>query len=316
MGTLTLFLQESFRRNCPTGWNCYSEQTLLNESQRLLLGYSPRADILLEKKDNSLRLWIEFEVSRADPVANHAKFATTHIFFPWPTTDVFLSMVSSHVTRGRNNLAANTIWLMRKIGLSAYQTSLLPQFSPDAIHRLNHLPITALNSESIPVEMEIERAMKIIIPVEEVNQRKIHYVANLNEVMHNVAQWNRDMELVANRALWGRRRITYFVYNPYTGEFAPSKYCAYVAFENITTISVVSGATMNIPLYVQIPWNESLFDGKLARTHLEKHFGMQLIDLRNNLSLQLKFENWYQKNSESLILSQAGTFVLSPPEWY
>jgi hypothetical protein len=27
-------------------------------------------------------LWIEFEVSRADPVANHAKFATAHLFQP------------------------------------------------------------------------------------------------------------------------------------------------------------------------------------------------------------------------------------------
>ena len=35
------------------------------------------ADVLLERVDGSRRLWVEFEVSRADPVANHAKFAFT-----------------------------------------------------------------------------------------------------------------------------------------------------------------------------------------------------------------------------------------------
>ena len=124
MGNLTLYLQKAFRENCPPGWECFSEKTLLDGYEKAILGYSPRADVLFVKRDGSMRMWIEFEVSRADPVANHAKFATTHIFFPWLETDVFLSMVSSHVARGRSNLAANTIWLMRRIGLQAYQTSL------------------------------------------------------------------------------------------------------------------------------------------------------------------------------------------------
>jgi hypothetical protein len=34
----------------------------------------------------SRRLWIEFEISRADPVANHAKFATAQLFQPLPVT--------------------------------------------------------------------------------------------------------------------------------------------------------------------------------------------------------------------------------------
>jgi hypothetical protein len=31
-------------------------------------------------------------------------------------------MVSSHVNRGRHNLAANAIWIMRRVGMEAYQT--------------------------------------------------------------------------------------------------------------------------------------------------------------------------------------------------
>ena len=69
-----------------------------------LLGYRPRVDVLLEREDGSRRLWIEFEVSRADPVANHAKFATAHLFQPQAEADSFLAMVSPHVARGRRSL--------------------------------------------------------------------------------------------------------------------------------------------------------------------------------------------------------------------
>jgi hypothetical protein len=52
------------------------------------------------------RIWVEFEVSRADPVANRAKFATAHLFQSQPAADTFLAMVRPHVDRGRRNLAA------------------------------------------------------------------------------------------------------------------------------------------------------------------------------------------------------------------
>jgi hypothetical protein len=45
-------------------------------------------------------------------------------------------MVSSHVDLGRRNLAANTILLMRCVGMNAFQTVLLPQFSPRELQRM------------------------------------------------------------------------------------------------------------------------------------------------------------------------------------
>ena len=126
-----------------------------------ILGYSARADVLLTRDDGTRRIWIEFEVSRADPVANHAKFATSHLFEPQPKTDTFVAMVSSHVTRGRRNLAANTILLMRRIGMRAFQTVLLPSISPADIKRLNHLSIAELLTKSIDTDSEIARAMLI-----------------------------------------------------------------------------------------------------------------------------------------------------------
>src|SRR5436309_10664784 len=138
MGTLTTFLQQEFARKCPAGWSCHPEFRLLPPALEQFLGYAARVDVLLEKQDNSKRLWIEFEVSRADPVANHAKFATAHLFKPWEEGDTFVAMVSPHVTRGRRNLAGNTIELMRSIGMNAFQTVLLPHLHPAEVKRLNH----------------------------------------------------------------------------------------------------------------------------------------------------------------------------------
>src|SRR5580693_4952737 len=125
MGALTSFLQQEFARRCPTGWRVRPEGRLLPQALERLLGYQARADVVLEKLDDSLRLWIEFEVSRADPVANHAKFATSHLFEPQKPDDVFVAMVSSDIARGRRNFAANAINLMRYIGMNAFQTVLL-----------------------------------------------------------------------------------------------------------------------------------------------------------------------------------------------
>src|SRR5690349_4299212 len=101
MGGLTSYLQAEFARQRPIEWQCRHETPILSAELERLLGYAPRADVILERSDGSRRLWIEFEVSRADPVANHAKFATAHLFSQQLPADVFVSMVSAHVAKGR-----------------------------------------------------------------------------------------------------------------------------------------------------------------------------------------------------------------------
>lgn len=161
MGVLTSYLQQEFIQQSPPGWVCHRERGLLNKRLEDFLGYASRVDVLLERQDVSRRLWIEFEISRADPVANHAKFATAHLFEPQLKTDSFISMVSPHVTRGRRNLAANTILLMRRIGMSAFQTVLFPQMSKEEIQRLNHLDLTSIKNTGLAVKSEIERAISV-----------------------------------------------------------------------------------------------------------------------------------------------------------
>ncbi len=86
MGLLANYLQEAFMAQPPTGWTCRREVHVLSSDFEQLLGYSPRADVCLEAANASRRIWIEFEISRADPVANHAKFATAHLFKPFETS--------------------------------------------------------------------------------------------------------------------------------------------------------------------------------------------------------------------------------------
>ena len=120
------------------------------------------------------------------------------------------------------------------------------------------------------------------------------------------------------QSIWGKRRITYFVYNTYTKEFAPSKFCAYIAAENLSTVneSIVSGATMTIPLYAEIPRDERIFDGKSARLHLENHLAMRLVSLVEISDLLNTFKTWINSCQDFISTPDEGVSILIPPTWY
>jgi hypothetical protein len=266
-------------------------------------------------------LWIEFEVSRADPVANHAKFATSHLFHPQPERDVFVSMVSSHVQRGRRNLAANTIALMRCIGMNAFQTTLFPAIAPVEIKRLNHLDSNALGQENLDIVSEIERAISVSETILATSERRIHFAGELAEVMLNVRRWNKDLQTAEGQKLWGKRTITYFVVDPFGKQFAPSKFCAYVAIPSRDLIRDATGniadyLAMSVQLYVSLDGVDSRFDGRRAQSHLVKNLGMvtkQLIDAPGLFDL---FNQWMYKNSERINIHPNGPVFLMPPTWF
>ena len=217
MGSLTPFLQREFARHCPADWACRCETALLPLGLARLLGFTPRADVLLEQRDGSRRLWIEFEVSRADPVANHAKFATAHLFSPQTPTDTFVAMVSPHVTRGRRNLGAATIALMRHVGMDAFQTALLPHLSATEVQRLNYASPKQLDYERLRTENELHRALQIVEPIASLPGLRIHLAGDLFSVMLNVRQWNQDLATNTGAVSWGTRTVTYFVCDPRSG---------------------------------------------------------------------------------------------------
>jgi hypothetical protein len=316
VGNLTKYLQSAFAGRCPAGWSCSPEVGLLPDEINKFLGYSSRADVLLEKNDGSRRLWIEFEISRADPVANHAKFATAHLFVNQLKTDAFIAMVSSHVTRGRRNLASNTIHLMRQIGMDAFQTLLLPQLDPREIKRLNHLDALLIGGENLPVENEIERIMSVAETLIETPDRRIHMVGDFPEVQLNIRKWNEEIENEPEKSLWNRRTITYFVFDPFSKNFAPSKFCAYSAIRHDPSEKISLLSEMTIGLYVTLDGTDSRFDGGRARMHLTDNLAMKphpADDARNVLPF---FEKWLNKHSESITLHPAGPVFLLPPVWF
>ena len=85
MPQLARYLQEAFERNCPKGWVCRTEVNVVSDDLAEMLGYAPKADAMLQEVATGRRVWVELEVSRADPVANHAKFATAHLVSPMPS---------------------------------------------------------------------------------------------------------------------------------------------------------------------------------------------------------------------------------------
>ena len=315
MGQLAAYLQHAFQTQCPPGWHSQAEVPLLSADLHRLFGYAPQVDVLLTHEDGR-RLWIEFEISRADPVANHAKFATTHLFQPQPPSDLFLSMVTAHVARGRRNLAANTIWLMRYAGLQAYQTPLLPHLPPAEIKRLNHLDEASLAQEKLPVKAELQRILTISAALTHLEEAAIHFVANHMELTLNLHHWNDTVLTEPGRSLWGRRTVTYFVYDPVSHHFAPSKFCAYVSIPTITAITLpISGATMTLERYAQIDHGEPIFDGHRAHRHLTNNLALTLVAASERPALLTRFQRWHKQYQAAITVHPAGPKFLIPPAW-
>ena len=321
MGTLTPFLQREFERLCPDGWTCRREVRVQSEQLEKTLGYSARADVLMQKDDGSSRYWIEFEVSRADPVANHAKFATGHLFEPQAAEDVFVSMVSPHVPRGRRNLAANAISLMRCVGMNAFQTVLLPHHAGTEIKQWNETPGHRLALQNLPVQEELERVFTITQPVTTLGTRRIHLVGDLTEVLLNLRQFNLDLETPIGRETFGRRTVTFFVYDPSTRLFAPSKFCAYAAIPHAVmeagrNLGARFRAEMTVAFYAELDESDRKFDGRVARLHLENRLAMPLRQLHEIPGLEAAFVAWADKHHENISVHPHGAQFLLPPAWF
>lgn len=314
MGNLARLLQQRFREAAPAGWSSTAEQRIMSADLERQLGFAPRADVLLARTDGSQRIWIEFEISRADPVANHAKFAAAHLFEPRAATDVFVSMVSSHVVYGRSNLAASAVYLMRAVGMSAFQTSLLPTHSPQRIAALNQKPfVELLNGHHFDPEPEIERAIAVTRTMAVDQHHRIHFAANLFEVMVNVNVWNDAIGTPAGRAAWGRRTVTYFVHDPRSGLFAPSKYCAFVPVQAAAATSRPVIA-MDMETYASLDESESRFDGNVARRHLSGRLAMQEMRLEAS-GLGDAFRGWLKGVEPAVRLHPRGPVVVRAIEW-
>src|SRR5581483_11612697 len=99
-------------------------------------GFRSAADVLLEGLDQ-LRVAVELEVCRADPVANQVKFLLAHREGELGPNDALVSMFSPAVVRGRRCISSVFARHLRQDGVAAFQVSLLPHLDPPTIQKLN-----------------------------------------------------------------------------------------------------------------------------------------------------------------------------------
>lgn len=310
MGRLARYLTDAFREHCPEGWVVDGEVRVLEPELERRLGYRPQADVLLARADGSRRIWVELEISRADPVANHAKFATAHLFQPFAPGDAFVAMLSPHVSRGRANLAAHAIQVMRRLGIGAFQTSLLPYVPAETVKRLNHARAVGPEFACIDPARELDRIFSVCSPAIDAADTRVFLAGNVAEVLANVWQWNREIAKESARAEWGRRTVTYFVHDPISGELAPAKFCAYIAPDAIAAASAPTG--MDIALYARIERASHRLDGHRARTHLEQGLGMRCLAPAELPGGPDAFQTWLARCEPVVTVHPSGPRVLVP----
>ncbi|NEX21798.1 hypothetical protein G3480_16020 [Thiorhodococcus mannitoliphagus] len=281
------------------------------------MGFAPRADVLFENAETNRRVWIEFEISRADPVANHMKFAVGHFFAPQLPGDSFVSMISDHVAVGRMNLGASAVMLMRRLGMQAFQIPLFPSMVGSLVKELNHLPQPELIDRKLNVEPEIERALSIGEPVYADRSHRIFCVSNAFEVSLNVMEWNRSVASSDGAHLWGKRTVTFFVYDPRSQRFAPSKFCAFIPVSGMaeSVDSDLNDQTlgMTMPYYCAIDANEPRFDGGVARRHFLNRLGYRLLQLGESPGLSTRFEGWLATQKDCIRIHPRRAHILIPP---
>jgi len=306
MPNLARHLARTMLATTPRGWRAIgTELPLLPRDVSKRLGYRPAADLVVESTRTGQRLWVELEISRADPVANHAKFAVLYDLAPLEGT--FVAMMSPHIVSGRRALAAHAISMMRRLGIDAFQTSLFPQLTGPRVKQLNHMPLVELAKACPPVEPEWERLLAVVRPLREAATHRILFVGDPAEVGWNAHRWNIAVTTPEGRTLWGGKRghrtVEHFVWAPLDNLFAPSKFTAFVPAGGLDG--------MSMPLYAKLDESEPRFDGHRAWKHLER-----LGYTRNeDPALEKLFWAWQEPWSELLRVKRQTPVIWRPPAW-
>lgn len=322
MPTLARHLQEQFAALCPDGWICEVESRIVGRETEMILGFAPQADVVLLEAASGRRISVELEISRADPVANHAKFAAAHLRDPFPANHSFVSMMSRHIAPGRRNLGAQMIGVLRAVGMRAFQTVLLPGTDGDRIMELNHSPAARVRDEALPVEAEIERVLQVALALgsSRDGEDELHFAANSTEVLTNVRSWNLEMERSQPGDIWKRRRCRYFVHDPVTNEFAPCKFAAYVCLPAKLRPAPTTSrflTRMSLARYQEIDQGESIFDGNRAWNHLVKHLAFSKYSAQNCPHPETvdAFLRWIRQHEAAVHVGDDNPVFLEPPPW-
>jgi hypothetical protein len=73
---------------------------------------------------------------------------------------------------------------------------------------------------------------------------------------------------------------------------------------------------MTIPVYCELGETCTVFDGHIARKHLEHHLAMSLHDRTATDTLTRYFETWHRDISDTINLRSGGPVLIVPKEWF
>jgi hypothetical protein len=299
-------LTEAFAAAPPRGWVIEREAPLFPQGFARRLGYDPAADLVLRAPTGE-RVIVELEISRADPVANHAKvllgYAEGHLR---RDRDTFVSMLSPHVQRGRRNLAALFTRHMRTTGHGAFAVSLLPELSAAAVASLNHADDAPLPTPA----RELRRALAVAAPVA-ADRHRLHLAGDATDVLASL--WRCHDELSDDRTLsWRRRPVANFVHDPASGLFAPAKFCAFVPARGPSGEDVPP--TMTHAVYATLGERDPRFDGHVAWRHLVGRLAFDRRPLEGHAAAEA-FGRWREALGARMP-TRAPTWLLTPPAWW
>jgi hypothetical protein len=307
-GALETFLSDSFCRLAPPGFAASKQADLFDETRAQRLGFHARLDVQLVGP-RGLRIGVEFEISRADPVANQVKFLVAQQSGALGPDDVLVSMMSPHIVRGRRNLAGAFSRQLRASGVGAFLVSLLPQLEAREVRRLNHRAARELARLRPIAPPEVRRALAVALPQGERDHR-IHFAGDVVDVIANIWTWKDAMD-GAGADLWKRRRVQFFVHDPLSKLFAPAKFCAFVPARRPS--GPRPPPTMTMEVYASLGERDPRFDGHRARRHLARR--LAFVDVPLTGALAAEFENWWHRYRAALSL-HTPVRVLLPPPWY
>ena len=168
-------VQEEIGDACPEGWRCRREVAVLQPDIVRLLGYRPTADVLLESENSRSASGSSWRSAAPTQSRTMRSSARRIIISPFPPTDSFVSLVSNDVVAGRANLAAHATFMLRRIGLSAFQMTLFPGIEAERIKRMNQGLEVA---PALPVA-DVQGVIRMTRGIEAREGVRIHYAATV-----------------------------------------------------------------------------------------------------------------------------------------
>jgi hypothetical protein len=162
--------------------------------------------------------------------------------------------------------------------------------------------LVSASREKVPVT--------VITPVGRWEQADVHFVGDLFEVLLNLRGWNDDMQTEEGRTAWGSRAVRYFVFDPNSGLFAPSKFCAYTP--------VLLGDDrhrMTTATYTALNDGTHVMDGHRAWKHLTMALGMRLLSDVEVGQVMGKFGGWLESQAGAVSVRGGEPALLVPPPW-